>query len=1147
MTCDSVLLRCFRASGIGGIVSLWWKLSSVSVFLLVLCQVGYAQAVNGTVVGTVTDSSGGTVPGAQVTITDVNTNVSRSATTDAAGYYSFPALPPSTYRVRVEKTGFAAAQRPKVPLPVNSTVRVDVQLQPGQVTQTISVESTLPLLQTDTAKTGSTLTSVQAEQLPLGTNRNFQNLLNLVPGATPAQFNHSRFFNPQNSLNSEVNGTSSLANNFQFEGVNDNERTGLLQVYVPPIEAIQEVNVTTSNYDPEQGTALGAVTNVMFKSGTNEFHGSGYEIWRGDRLDARNFFDFGSNGQPFEMPRLVSNYYGGTIGGPVVKNKTFFFFDVLRTSDHEGQFQRLSVPSAAMKGGNFSDPALTTIYDPTTGDTADCLPGGTASKCGKGRVPFPGNIIPVTRIDPIMAKLLALVPLPNANLTSPGRQKYTQNFLETTGFLQDNTSYDAKVDENAGDKDHISVRLSYMNPTSVQDPAYGAVLGGPVGGGFEGTGTDATYSAGINWSHIFSPTLLTQTRIGLNRYLNVANNSDYGTNSSTTFGIPGVNVGAFTSGITGMNGTGFSDPMVGYSASMPWIRAETDIEFVNNWTKIVGNHTFEFGGNLIRIRDDLLQEQTFSPRGLWSFGPDQTALNGGSSPSFANNFASMLLDVPGTVGRDLNTYFPAYRAWQVFLYAGDKWQVTPKLTLTLGLRWEFYPPATPQFPGGFSNYDGATNSLVIAGVGGNPMNLGMKEKYHDFAPRFGLAYRLSDKDVFRAGFGMTYQPFEDNTYAYNFPVKQNNSFNSLSGFGPALLPNGNPATLEQGFPAPLVAAVPANGIIPVNTPLLKHQSYFVIPHNYVDPYLESWNVTYERALPGQLVLDVAYVGNHGVHLPAQYNQNAVTNPAYMGLGAAGQPYYQAYGQTAGVNMFFAQVSSNYNALQVTLNRHFAAGVSITTSYTYGKALGFVGENGENSSGVPYYINFQRNYARTDFDRTQMFNQSFVYDLPFGKGRKHFQNGVGNWILGGWEVTGIWSLMSGLPLNFGCNCTSINTPGNSNSPELVAPFQALYGVNTNYWFNRSAFADPSVLAGKPTFGDVGRNILSGPGMFDLDGALFRDFRITERFTLEFRTDWFSVTNTPQFGNPNTTLGSSTFGRVTGAGGARTIDVGAKLMF
>lgn len=1106
-----------------------------------------AQAVNGTIVGTVTDSTGAIVPSARVIVTEVNTNISRSAKTDANGYYSFPTLPPGTYRVRVEKQGFASAERNSVPLSVNTTVRVNLQLQPGQVTETVSVQSTLPLLQTDTARTGETLTAVQAEQLPLGNNRNFQNLLNVVPGATQSDRNHSRFFNPQNSLNNEVNGSSSLSNNFQFEGVNDNERTGLLQVYIPPIEAIQEVDVTTSDYDPEQGSALGAVTNVIFKSGTNQFHGAAYEIWNGDKLNARNFFDFGTGGQPFVKPKLVSNYFGGEIGGPIVKNKTFFFFDFLRTTDHESQFQRLGVPTVAMKNGDFSDPALSKIFDPQTGDVADCLPGGNAGNCGKGRTQFPGNMIPGYRIDPIMAKLLALVPSPNANQTAAGTQKYSNNFQETTGFLQDNKSFDAKVDENAGDKDHISVRLSYMNPVTSQAPAYGSVAGGPVGGGFQGTGTDATYSAGINWNHIFTPTFISQTRLGLNRYRNVANNSDYGKNSSTTFGIPGVNVSPFTSGITGINGTGFSNPMIGYSASLPWVRAETDIEAVSNWTKIVGNHTFEFGGNLIRIRDDLLQEQTFSPRGTFNFGSGQTALNGGPKTSFANNFASVLLGVPSQVGRDLPVYFPAYRAWQLFLYGGDKWQVNSKLTVNLGLRWAFYPPATPQFPGGFSNYDGATNSLVIAGIGGNPMNLGMRTKYRDFAPRIGIAYRLTQRDVIRAGFGISYQPFEDNTYAYNFPVKQNNAFNNLSSFGPAILPDGTPATLAKGFPAPLVAAVPSNGIIPVNTPLLRSQNYVVIPKNYVDPYSESWNFTYERALPGQLALDIGYVGNRGVHIPLQYNLNAVMDPAFIGKGTAGRPYDQAYGIGSDINMYFAQVSSSYNSLQVTLNRHFNSGLLLTTSYTYGKALGYAEENGENSSGAAYYIDFRRNYARTDFDRTQMFKQSIVYPLPFGKGERWFHTGIANAILGGWEITGIWTLMSGSALNFGCNCLPLNTPGNSQSPELVGPFKKLYGVNTQLWFDPSAFADPTLLFGKPTFGNVGRYILSGPGFFNLDAAAFRSFNLTERFKLQFRTDWYSATNTPQFNNPNTTLGDATFGQVTGAGGSRSIDVGVHLIF
>jgi len=1120
---------------------------AIAVLAGAICGNAAAQAVNGMLVGTITDSTGATVPAAQVTVTEINTNVSRSTSTDASGYYAFPDLPPGTYRVRVEKPGFATAERTQVPVAVNTTVRVDLQLQPGQVSETISVQSTVPLLQTDSAKTGETLTAVQAQQLPLGNNRNFQNLLNLVPGATRAEFNHSRFFNPQNSLNNEVNGTSSLSNNFQFEGVNDNERTGLLQVYIPPIEAIQEVDVTTSNYDPEQGSALGTVTNVIFKSGTNEFHGSAYEIWRGDRLDARGFFDFGTNGQPFVKPRLVTNYFGGTIGGPIVKNHTFFFFDILRNTDHEGQFQRLSVPTPAMKNGDFSDPALAKIYDPQTGDIVDCLPGGNANNCGVGRKQFPGNIIPAARIDPIIAKLLALVPNPNANLTAPGTQKYSNNFQESTGFIQDNTSFDVKLDENASDKDHVSVRLSHMNPYTDQEPAYGKVIGGPVSGAFQGTGTDSTYSAGINWNHIFTPSFLTQTRIGLNRYRNEAQNSDYGTNSSTQFGIPGVNVSPFTSGITTITGTGFSNPMIGYSASLPWIRAETDIEAVSNWTKIVGNHTFEFGGNLVRIRDDLLQEQTYSPRGLWSFGPNQTALNGGPSTNFANNFASVLLDVPGLVGRDLNIYFPAYRAWQIFIYGGDKWQVNSKLTLNLGLRWEFYPPATPQFPGGFSNYDGSINSLVIAGVGGNPMNLGMIKKWHDFAPRIGVAYRLSGKDVIRAGFAMSYQPFEDNTYAYNFPVKQNNAFNSVSGFGPAILPDGTPATLEKGFPPPLIATVPANGIIPVNTPLLKNQTYFVIPKNYLDPYIESWNFSYERALPGQLAFDIAYVGNHGIHMPLQYNLNAVNDPAFLGQGTAGRPYYRAYGLTSDINMFFAQFPSRYNSLQATLNRHFTSGIILTTSYTFGKALAYYEESGENSSGAQYYIDFRRNYARTDFDRTHMFNQSIVYDLPFGKGKRWFQSGPTSLVLGGWEITGIWTWMTGTPLNFGCSCASLNAPGNGQSPELIAPFRKLYGINTDYWFDTTAFVDPTRYFGKPTFGNIGRYISSGPDFFNLDAALFRNIRITEKINLQLRTDWFSATNTPHFSNPDVTLGDANFGRVTGAGGARAIDLGAKLTF
>jgi TonB-dependent receptor-like protein len=498
--------------------------------------------------------------------------------------------------------------------------------------------------------------------------------------------------------------------------------------------------------------------------------------------------------------------------------------------------------------------------------------------------------------------------------------------------------------------------------------------------------------------------------------------------------------------------------------------------------------------------------------------------------------------------------FPAYREWQFFGYFNDKWQFSPKLTVDLGVRWEFYPPGTPHFAGGFSNYDPTTNNLVVAGVGGNALNLGMQKNYKDFAPRLGLAYRLTGKDVLRAGYGISYQPFEDNTYAYDFPVKQNNAFNSVSGFGPAILPDGTPASFEKGFPPPLVAAVPSNGIIPANTPLLISQTYDVINLHYLDPYIQAWNFTYERALPGQFTLDVGYVGNRGIHAPINYNLNAVVDPAYIGQGDVGRPLigFCVPGtnkcRTADTNVRYAGETTDYNSLQVQLNRHFSKGFALTTAYTWGKALGYVTENGENANGVSYYINFRRNYARTDFDRTQRFVQSYIWDLPFGKGHRLLATGPGNAILGGWELSGILTLQSGTPLSFGCNCKSINTPGNNQYAWQSGPaIKKLYGVDTQPWFDTSVFADPTVLFGHPTFGNTGLRTLSGPGSFNLDAAIFRRIRLSESFELEFRSEWFSATNTPQFFNPDTTFGDANFGLIKGAGGARSIDFGAKLVF
>jgi hypothetical protein len=1128
---------------------------ALAAMLCGFCGRVMGQAVNATLVGTVTDLTGGAVAGVQVEIKEVNTGIIRTAETNDSGNFVFADLPPGQYQVLAEKPGFKKVIHDSVDVMVNTTVRVDVNLKPGTMAETIQVTADLPILQTDRVDTGRKLEARQLVELPISyNNHNAQGLLNLVPGTTRAFRPHSQFFNPQDSLSTQVNGNSRLANNLQLEGIDDNERTGLLQVYIPPVEVLQTVDVTTSNYEAELGRAGGAVTNLILKSGTNSFHGQAYAFNKVSALQAKGFFN-----QQVAKPVTVYNYDGFNVGGPILKNKLFFFGDFLRISDHRGQTDRFTLPTSDFRAGDFrsvktslptcqAKPTDCNIYDPATGNpdgtgrqqfVASSNPADPNFNPACTGVAGCPNVIPINRFDPISLKLLALVPLPNV----AGAGLTQQNFTQNSTFIKTNDSFDVKVDYNPNMQNHISGRFSFQKFTITDPPSFGQA-GGPHGGGFQGAGIQKTYVPGVNWDRIFSSTLIMELRVGVERYRNDAQQSDYGKNDSQTIGIPGVNTSTFTSGLTSLDIGNYSSPLVGYSASLPWIRAETNIDFMNHWTKTKGNHTIKWGVDVRRIRDDLLQTQTFNPRGTFIFRDGQTSIPGAKT-SIANHFASFLLDVPSQVGRDLPVVFPAYRQWWLFFYGSDKWQVGSKLTVDVGLRWELYPPATPRSPGGFSNYDPDTNNLVVAGVGGNPMNLGMQFRKNYFAPRLGLAYRLTDKTVVRAGFGISYEPYPDNTYAYNFPVKQNNAFQPLNSFSPALLPDGTPSTFAKGFPPPLIAAVPSNGIIPANTPLLINQAYFVIPKNFKNPYVESWNFAVQRVLPHNFSLDAAYVGNHGVDIATQYNLNAAT---VAGIGSAGRPLFQKYCITVGTKQvcrsadtteYFVGTSNNYNALQIKLD-HGSSNFLLTTAYTYSKALGITEEAG----GFMWYINPRRSYARAGFDRTHTFVQSYTYNLPFGKGRPWLNSGIGDRVLGGWEVSGILTLMTGTPMTFGASGTSLNTPGNAQTANINGPFKRLYGVNNQPWFDTSVFSTPT---GTGVFGNTGRNIFSGPGFFNLDAAIFKRVRIRERVNLEFRSEWFSATNTPQFNNPNTNRASPSFGLVQGAGGARSIDFGLKLSF
>ena len=1101
-------------------------LTSCALCALLLCctLTLNGQTVNATLLGTITDITGGVIPNAKVSITELNTGISRSAETNESGNYTFTNLAPGQYSALVEVSGFKKELRKSVDVILNTTTRVDFQMQPGTLSENIEVTAESPMLQTDRADTGLKIEMAQVANLPLGTNRNFQSLLNIVPGTTSASFQHSQFFNASSSLQTEVNGQMRMGNSYQIEGIDDNERTGLLQILVPPIEAIETVDVSTSNFEAELGRAAGAYVNVLLRSGTNAFHGAAYEFLQNNNLDARSFFN------P-TVGVVHYNYFGGNFGGPIKKNKVFIFGDYLRVADHEANTNLVTVPSMPFRGGDLSS-SPTTIYDPQT---------GAQDGSGTGRTPFTNNQIPLSRINPVSAKILGLVPAPNQpfQLNNPAN-----NYYATLPFTKDTDSFDVKMDANLSDKDRLSGRLSFSRPVVYQAPLFGLAGGPGPSTAFMGTGTQKTYSSGINYDRVFSSTLVAEFRLGVAHYHNEALNSDYGTPAANNIGIVGANVDQWSSGMSWINiNGGVTNPLVGYSASLPWKRAEANFNAVNIWTKIKGNHTIKWGADLRRLRDDLLQTQTFSPRGRFEFDVAQTSLPGAKN-GFGNSFASFLLDQPSLVGRDLATYFPTYRAWQFFIFGQDKWVVTPKLTIDLGLRWEFYPPGTPRSAAGFSNYNPVSNTLVIAGVGGNPMNLGMQTGYKYFAPRFGIAYRLRETTVIRAGFGISYTPFPDNKYAWdNYPVKANNQFSPTGlGYGPALLPTGQPATFQAGLPAPQPIAIPSNGIITNPSPT---SAYEWIPTDFKNPYVESWNFSVQQALPAHFTLDVAYVGNHGVRSVAATNINAAT---VVGLGTRGQPEYP---RTANTTQYWQGFSSMYNGLQVKFNRRLTTGLLITTSYTFAKGMGY---QDSDDGGLLFYVNPQRNYARTTFDRTHTFAQSYVYSLPFGNNQRWLNRGPAALLAGGWQVNGTLSLMTGSPFEVRYSASGINAPGNTQTADQIAAVQILHGINTgNPWFSTSSFAAPAT----GVFGNVGRNFMSGPGSFALSASLFKTIMIRERFKFELRGEAFNLTNTPQFSNPGNTLGNASFGYVTstvgsgsgvnGVGGGRAVQLGAKLSF
>jgi len=1093
-----------------------YLLSAVCTCLLMSPLGGFAQEVTATLVGTVTDNSGAVIGNAQVVVTEQQTGESRTATTNNSGNYGFTLLPPGVYTVKVSTAGFETSVVQGIQVPVNTTVRSNVALKVGQVSQTMTVTDEAPLLQTDRGDVSQQIEAKELEDLPNGSTRNFQTLESLVPGVSTVVYDQSSFFNAQNSQSFQVNGQGPMSSNLQIEGVDDNEFSGALQVYIPPAEAIQTVDVETSNYSAEFGRSTGAVTNVVLKSGTNNLHGTAYEYNQVAATQARTYFN--TTGQ---LPHFTYNYTGGSLGGPIKKSKMFFYADYLRTSNVQRLYTLLTVPTAAFRTGDLSA-STTPIYDPSTGNQTT----------GAGRSQFvtngKANVIPSTRIDGIVKNLLALIPEPNVNTTS-----FTNNYQTELPYAQISNQLDAKFDVSLTAKDRLSYRYSWQYISTDQAPAFGAAGGGPGGtsAGFEGTANQNIFNTGGDYTHIFSPNLITEVRLGVDHDHNTANPSDYGTDTSTQYGIPGANISPFTSGITSMLVGGYSSPLLGYSAFEPWDRAETNIDAVNNWTKTIANHVIKVGGEMRGNRQDLYQIASYSPRGQFTYAPGQTSTTGAAT-SIGNDFASFLLDVPSAVAREVNANGnigdASWREQLYYFFAQDTWQAAPTLTVTYGLRMGIIPAAYPKAAqGGFSQYNPANNSLSVTGYSGGLANSLGIPVHKDYEPRLGFAWRVDPRTVLRGGFGVSHTPWQSLAYAYNYPVRTNQSYNDLNTYTPAVDANGNYLTLEGGFPPPPAVPLAANGTVS-NASISS--SWSVVNTAYKDPSVASFNLTLEQNLGKKWVSTLAYVGNEGRAVPAAYNLNA---GRVAGAGASGDPEYATFGRTAATTEYGYSTTSNYNAMQATVKHQNSGGLTWVSAFTWQKAMGWI-SNSVSDSGLSFYLPqyFYLNYSQASYTPRLTYAQSFTYELPFGENKPWLRGRIARQVAGGWELATIMHLATGTPLTFTAAGTALNTPGTAQLAQESKPFTKLYGIGTSKdWFDPTAFSTPVGV----TEGNTRQSIYSGPGLFTLDTSLFRTFVIYHEIALKFRADAFNILNHPVFGNPSTALSSASFGEVTSTAG------------
>lgn len=1082
------------------------KLMAILLVALMIPQLGQAQVLYGSIVGNVKDKSDAVVAGATVRITHRETNQSREITTRADGSFNFPTVQTGRYEVTVSKVGFKTYTRSNVEVTLNNITRTDVSLEVGEVSETVSVTADAALLQTDRAEVRSELTTQKLLNLPIPSGRNFQQLFRTLPGVTPPINAHSIPTNPSRAMEYNVNGTARSSNNIRIDGASQyNLFLPHVTAYIPALESIETVNIVTNNFDAETGLAGGAAINVQIKSGTNDLHGSAFAYHDNHLTKARPWALTPINGVPQDKPKRVYNQFGGTIGGPIKKDKLFYFASFESTNDRQLGARFLTLPTAEMRAGDLSGGGGN-IYDPATG-----------TELGLNRVAFPGAQIPANRIDPIAARILQDVPLPN-------REGFSNNFYATAPYAFDRRTIDTKVNWNITEKLTTYGRFSFLTYKQTNPGALGAAdgVGTAPQGGNTGLGSGDTYGVTVAGVYTVTPNFIVDANVG---YTKQGTNSEQGFLDQQigldVLKIPGTNGPRdFEAGWPRFRINGFAN--IGVQDSfMPYYRNDPQWVYVANfnWTK--QNHNIRFGLDFARQTLNHLQAEwngggnaePGSGGFIHASGPTQRCLRlnpaGTSCAQFEsstnfNSFATFLLGYHTNAGRTLLVEPPIiYKSKAYSFYLRDGWQVRPNLTLTLGARYEYYP--MPSREGrGIERYDFDTNTMMVCGVGSVPKDCGVKLSKKLISPRLGIAWRVSDSFVVRTGYGLTYDPISlARTFRTNYPMLLAFNIVPTNSAAPAgLLKDGIPPS-----PPPDISS----GIVPVP----GNVNVLTLGDTFKRPYIQSWNLVLEKNIGWGFIGSAGYIATRTVGQSGQINVNA----GRVGGGTASQPLNQRFGRVASTSLQDGIANSHYDSLQASLKRRFSNGMQMEASYTWSKVIGLNNLGANNDGGLaindPNFRHLNRGVLGIDVPHNFQF--SGAWELPFGRGQRWgSDNIVVSALTSGWQLSWLFGAFSGTPFTVTASGTSLNAPGSAQRADLVKPkVEKLggFGRGTPY-YDPTAFMPVT----EARFGTAAFNSLYSPGTVNLDLGIFREFRVTEGIRLQFRAEAFNATNTPHLGVP-----------------------------